>query len=292
MLNADGHAIKIYAQPPTTAQAAADLKAKPQPLPYAGRTMSPGHRDFFKLGAALLACGYGPQALPYLDAVLKREPGNVRTLVLTAQVHREANHFAEARARLEQALAIDPQSAEAWNESGGVAQGEGDDKKALECFERALAVTPTLTYALVNAAQTCQRLKRYGDAERYYRQVLAVDAAHADAHNGLGLAQAGQSRVGEAEASFRAALRLQPTLGPAWNNLAVLLLQLKRESEALTTLRDGMREAPREELLYLNLARVYVGRNDRAAARRVMQELLAVDPRSALAKKALADLGQ
>jgi Flp pilus assembly protein TadD len=100
------------------------------------------------------------------------------------------------------------------------------------------------------------------------------------------LAQQGQP----AESEFREAIRLQPTLGSAWNNLAVLFLQQKRETEAIAALKEGLAKAPKEELLYINLARVHMSRQDRAAARTVIEELLRQIPSSEIGRKALASL--
>ena len=221
--------------------------------------------------------------------MLRRDASNVHSQILVGQVHREAGRLGEARRHLNEALALDASAAEAWNELGGVAQAERDDKKALECFERALALKPDLIYARLNAAQVCLRLGRAAEAVSHYRFVLGLDGAHAEAHNGLGLALA-TVEPAEAEREFREAVRLQPSLGPAWNNLAVLLLQTKREAEALAILRSGLREAPKEELLYLNLARVHVARGDRAAARSAVEELLRRVPGSEVGRKALAQL--
>jgi Flp pilus assembly protein TadD len=290
LLDRQGRAIKVYARTPSPAQVAADLKAEPKPYPYEGFSIGAPQRDFFKLGAALLSCGYPARALPYLEEVLKRQPENVRTLVLAGQIHREANRLDAAREHLEKALALDAQSAEGWNELGGVMLARGDDRKGLECFKRALAVKPDLSYALLNAAQSSSRLQQHEAAAGYYERVIALDAKSAGAHNGLGLALAQAGRSGEAERALRRAVELEPALGPAWNNLAVLLLQAKRESEAEDALRQGIVRAPKEELLYLNLARVHVSRGNRPAARRVMEDLLRVNPNSDVAKRAIASL--
>jgi len=290
LVDAQGRAVKIYGRVPTREQVAADLRAAPRPYPEEGFRVGLAQRDFFKLGAALASCGYGRFALPYLEEVLRRQPENGRALVLAGQIHREGKRLAEARRALEQALALDPASAEAWNELGGVEQAEGQDKKALECFGRALAAQPDLVYALLNAGQSASRLQAPAEAERHYRRAATLDAASGEAHNGLGLALAQLGRAAEAERSLRRALEVQPALGPAWNNLAVLLLQGKREAEAIQVLTQGIAQAPSEELLYLNLARVYVARGDRAEARRWMEQLLGVNPSSATARRALESL--
>ena len=125
---------RYYAEVPNQARVAADLKqlGNPPALPYPGRYLGSPRRDYFKLGASLLWCGYPEQALPYLEAVIAQQPDNVRAIVLTAQIHREANRLDQAASFLDQALSLDPRSAEAWNEQGGIALARREYAQALE----------------------------------------------------------------------------------------------------------------------------------------------------------------
>jgi len=57
-----------------------------------------------------------------------------------------------------------------------------------------------------------------------------------------------------------------------------------------SALRYGISVAPDEETLYLNLGSLYVRLDDREAAGRVIQQLLARKPASVRAKQALREL--
>lgn len=292
LLNDAGEAVKIYAAVPTPATVAADLKqiAQRQALPYPGRALSQPRRDYFKLGAALLWSGYGDYALPYLERVLADDPANTRTIVLAAQIHREADRLPQAARLLDEALRLQPALAEAWNERGGLALAAKKPEEALEHFEQALASQPDLLYALLNAAQTAAQLNRLDQAAAYYRRARAAHPRSADAANGLGLTLAKQNESREAEALLREAVALDPALASAWNNLAVLLLRLGRKDEAVAALEQGIAQAPADEGLYLNLGRLWVQSGDRAKAADTMRRLLKQNPASAVARKALADL--
>jgi tetratricopeptide (TPR) repeat protein len=282
LLNEDGHAVKIYAKPPTKDQVTADLAAR--------RPAGRGRRDYFKLGASLLWCGYPEQALPYLEAVLRQQPGNVRTLTLVAQIHREAGRLEKAAALLEEALRVDAGSAEAWNEMGGVAMARNDFALALQHFEQALAAKSGLPYVLLNAGQACDKLGKPAEAERYFRQVLALEPANADGRQGLGLTLAKRGQFGEAEQEFLEAVRLRPAFGAAWNNLGVLYLQQRDAAKAMRSFERGIAAAPGDEALYLNLGRMYVQMKRIPDARATMERLLRAKPDSRVAKKALEDL--
>ncbi|MCX6602075.1 MAG: FG-GAP-like repeat-containing protein [Acidobacteria bacterium] len=292
LLNAQGHAVKVYATVPSADQVKADFVslAAPPGLPYPGRALGRPRRDYFKLGASLLWCGYPEQALPYLEAVLVQQPGNVRTLVLVAQVHREANRLDRASILLDDALRFDPRSAEAWNELGGVAMARNDYAAALQNFEQALAAKSDVAYVLLNAAQAADKLKRLPEAEAYYRQALTADAKSPEANQGLGLVLAKRGNLPDAERFLREAVRLRPTFAAAWNNLGVLYLQQNFPAKAVSALEQGIAAAPSDEMLYLNLGRVYVQAKEFANAQAVMRRLLKVQPESKVARKALEDL--
>lgn len=286
LLDANGHAIKLYATPP----AGLVERGSPAPLPYPGRALGRGRRDYFKLAAALAGCGYGDYALPYLDLTLRNAPDNTRALVLAAQIYREAGRLDQAQSHLDRALDADSSLAEAWNEAGGVAMARERLDEALSHFDRALAIKPDLLYALLNAARVSESMGRAADSERFYRRAWAAHPRSAEAANGLGLLLAKSRRSGEAEPLLRRATELDPTLWNAWNNLAILCLQTQRPLEAEKALENGIRIAPLEETLYLNLGRMYVQAGDRERARKTMLRLLEAKPDSDVARKALADL--
>ncbi|MFN0106136.1 MAG: FG-GAP-like repeat-containing protein [Bryobacteraceae bacterium] len=292
LLDGEGRVCRVYTSVPKAAVVKADLGliGKAAALPYPGISLNRPRRDYFKLGASLLWCGYPEQALPYLEAVLQQQPGNVRTLVLVAQVHREAKRLDKASALIEEALRLDPRSAEAWNEMGGVAMAREDYATALEHFEQALAAKDGLVYALLNGGQAADKLRNTAQATGYFRRALAVDVKSAEGHQGLGLALAKSGQAAEGEKHLLEAVRLKPALSAAWNNLGVLYLQQGSSEKAVDALERGIAAAPDDELLYLNLGRIYVQTKRYADARSAMQRLLRVNPESRVAKKALEDL--
>ena len=292
LLDAQGRVCKVYAAVPLAAQVEADLRliGKAAALPYPGRHVSRPRRDYFKLGASLLWCGYPEQALPYLEAVLQQQPGNVRSLVLVAQIHREAKRLQKASALLEEALRLEPASAEAWNELGGVAMAREEYVAALEYFDQALAAKDGLVYALLNAGQAADKSAQLPRSEEYFRKALALEPKSPEAHQRLGLALAKNGKPAEGENHLLEAVRLLPTLAAAWNNLGVLYLRQGTPQKAVDALERGIAAAPEDELLYLNLGRIYVQTKRHAEAKAAILRLLRVKPESAIAKKALQDL--
>jgi tetratricopeptide (TPR) repeat protein len=296
LIDAAGRVRKIYAEAPAAAMAQADLRSLDGPLPdkrglpfpgfFAGRPV----RDYYKIGGALLQAGYGDQALPYLEEMLRRTPDNAKLLMAIGRVHLMANRLEPARQALRRAVVLDPQMAEAWNELGGAESEAGNPAEALRLYQKALAVSPDLPYALVNAAQAQDKLGNAAEAERLYRHALEVDAENADAANGLGLLLAKQGRNDEARKLFELAISVRRDDASAINNLGVLYINMGQVNDAIAAFEYGIRVAPDDDTVYLNLARILVRRGEFEKARNTMRALLARKPNDAAAIKALEEL--
>ncbi len=68
-------------------------------------------------------------------------------------------------------------------------------------------------------------------------------------------------------------------------------MEIGQTGDAIAALRYGIGRAPKQEMLYLNLARIYVQSGERAKARDILDQLLAERPGSEVARKALRQLG-
>ncbi len=294
LLNAAGHAVKVYAAMPSATQVKADLaqigKAPSLALPFAGESVSPPHRDFFKLGVAFLWSGYPDQALPYLEQVLRRTPENARVLVLVGQIHLQANRLEAADKSLRDAVRANASYAEAWSGLGDLCEARKDLRGALENYERALALKPDMLYTLLNAGRAADKLGEPARAEAFYRQALAVDAKSAEATNGLGLARAKQGDAARAGELFKSAIVLKRDYADAINNLGVLYTQQAKVNDAIAAFEYGIQATPDEDILYLNLGRIYARMGNIEKARQVMHELLERKPQSSTAQKALREL--
>lgn len=298
LIDAESRVRKIYASAPDTATAQADLRSldgplpDPRGLPFDGYFTGRPRRDYYKIGGALLQAGYGEQALPYLEEMLRRTPDNAKALFAVGRIHLEAKRLPQARAALERTVALDPRLPEGWNELGGVESLAGNLREALRCYERALALGPDLPYALLNAAQTQEKLANAAEAERLYRHLLGVEPRNGEAANGLGLLLAKQDRADEARKLFELAISVKRDDSSAINNLGVLYVNLGQTNDAIAAFQYGIRVAPDDEVLYLNLARVWVRMGEREKARELMLELLRRKPDNAVAQRALKELGE
>ncbi len=297
LLDENGRAAKVYAETLSADILTQDLKtvttAPPlRGLPFAGSYHKQPRRDYFKFAAALLWENQTEAALPYLEEAIRQGSSNPRIPLLIGQIYLEAGRTDEAETYIRQSIAANPSNADAWLELGGVFDARNNSAEALRCYEHALSLQPDFGYLLVSAAQAAEKTSASEKAREYYQHALQVDPKNPDAANGLGLMLAKAGQTNQAKVLFEQAIQERRDYGSAINNLGVLYMNIGQLNDAIAAFQYGLEAAPDEEILYLNLARIYARQNEKERARGVMQQLLARKPGNSTAERALRELEQ
>jgi Flp pilus assembly protein TadD len=119
---------------------------------------------------------------------------------------------------------------------------------ARKYFERALQSPATdaanRTVALSNAGQACLALGENRQAEKYFRDAIALAPEVAGLWHRLGQSLFQQHRHAEAESAYRKALQFKPDEADVWADLAAILAAQKRRPEALALLRQAVAATP------------------------------------------------
>jgi len=119
--------------------------------------------------------------------------------------------FRLARGAANRALAIDPEFAPAIAHLGLVSMAyDGDLHAAARHYQRALALAPTNTDIIMDAATLLQSLGRLEEAISLKEYAVVRDPVNPRAHHNMGNAYRWAGRWDEAVASFRTALSLSP----------------------------------------------------------------------------------
>ena len=116
----------------------------------------------FRGGAGELRAGAGSQA------------GLCRGLQQPWRCSYNLRRFEEARESFEQALAVRPDYAEAFNNRGNTLHELGRFDEALESCEQALAIRPDYAEAFNNRGNTLREFARFTEALESYEQALAI----------------------------------------------------------------------------------------------------------------------
>lgn len=159
----------------------------------------------------------------------------------------QQNQIEQARARFQEAIAIDPKFVGAYNE-----------------------------LAVVEMSQ-----RRYPEAEGLLRKALEIDPNSPHAQSNLGIALNHQGRHADALAPLRRALQLRPRWVAPKVYLGVALVETDELDTAETLLQQGTTATGVEEALaYLYLGKLYALRGEREKAIAAWENYLRRDPDS------------
>ncbi len=234
-----------------------------------------------RIGQACRANGQGDRARDYYLRELREDPGNTDLLFELADLAIESEQFANAAAKFEQIIELEPQHVEARFALGRLWLNRGDPARALACFETVERITngdPCLPEFEWRYGEALLRLGRSADARPYleiaaasdpdntmvmmllgdalligdrpadaadcFRRLLAVDAGDPFAHHKLAVCLA---RLGRDEAAVhhcRKAIRGKPDFGAAMYDAALAHLRLGQWGQAKAMLRGARRADP------------------------------------------------
>ncbi len=175
----------------------------------AASALAAGHVDTLVLNLAAWrkeeAGDYGG-AHALLKRALALAPGDVLILGSIAAVLRKQGYPEEALTILDRVVAAEPRHAAAWLERGYVLDALRADAAAIESYERALAIEPTLAPALGKLADAAARRGDTAASETYAHRALALNPAEPSVIFALALLAI------EARDGASAVARLEPLL--------------------------------------------------------------------------------
>jgi tetratricopeptide (TPR) repeat protein len=150
----------------------------------------------------------------------------------------------EAIARLDKALRLRPEFAEALAMGGYMLGESGKPETALRFYRRAVNLKPSLFVAHVNAGKLLFDLGRFGEALSAFEAATLLAPGDADAWSSQAGALRELGRLEESIEAARRALALRPDMAEAAINLGNALLKLDRMEEALGAYRNAKAVQP------------------------------------------------
>ena len=186
--------------------------------------------------------------------------------------------------------AAKPDSFDAWHLLGFVQAAMGRGEKALQSYDRALALQPSHAEAVVNRGAALHDLGRFEEALAAADRAVALNVAYPPAHGNRGLALHALRRYDEALAAYDRALALKRDYGDAHAHRAATLFALDRREEALASYDRALAVNPRAAETQFNRGNVLRALGRLGAALAAYERALAIDPKhlGALANRGAA----
>lgn len=144
------------------------------------------------------------------ERILARRTRDVGMMVNLAQIYAKQGRFAKARARIEEAIALNPDSPRPHAANAKVLLLEGRIEDALDSADRALALDPAFRPALDAKARAHLLLRQYDRAIATCRTYLAIEPAAPDVLFLLAESLTQTGDYDEAATQYRKVLKLRP----------------------------------------------------------------------------------
>lgn len=239
----------------------------------------------FGLARILSAEGHHAEAIPLLEKAVKiapdagaahyalgialrdsgKEQPSRQALALAERYQRAQPPIDDPALREVQALRRDPN----WllNE-GRRLESLGDVQQAAALYQEAVDQDAGFAAARSNLVGALGFMGRYDDAERQYRQALALAPNLEELHYNWGIIEAERGNPEAAAQSFRTALELNPDSADSHFNLGSMFAQLGLQADAVRELETTLALDPGHRLALFQLAgrEIQAGRLERGIA--------------------------
>jgi serine/threonine-protein kinase len=158
----------------------------------------------------------------------------------------------KADASAQQAIKLNDQLALAHVAFAAVRAAQGRFNDAFDACERALRLDPANYFAWYAKAETLRHARRYQEAHTTLSEAIRRFPRERVFLDELGSVEYEQAHYADAEKAFRQSIALEPDAVVAYANLNAALLRLNRTDEAMRVLQQGLQVRP-SATLYGNL---------------------------------------
>jgi tetratricopeptide (TPR) repeat protein len=146
------------------------------------------------------------EALQIIEKLWKRVEVRPYLSNVVYSVLEEKREYARCAELLQEALAVEPNNAIAWQNVGNCRNSQGDYSGAADAFARVVELRPEQNSTRETLAVNLMKARRWEEAEEQYRKALAVEPNSAGLHHGLAYVLAQHRPESRAEALKEARL--------------------------------------------------------------------------------------
>lgn len=158
------------------------------------------------------------RALECYDNALRLNPQSAEAYNNRGLTYYHLNRFAEAVSDFDKAIAINPAFAQAYNNRGIVRYAQGQPATAISDYTTAIQFNPNFAYALNNRGNAYAMTGQYQNALNDLQTAVSLAKNDAEIHNNLGSVYFSTKRYNDAVAEYTRAIQLNPNYSEAYYN--------------------------------------------------------------------------
>ena len=224
---------------PNTRNAPPKASSPAQPRPQPGSPSSSSNDPQLLLAAGQAAQDQGrfDEAVSTYNRVVALSANQPRTAAIAnfriGNTYMAQGKFGNAEVAFERAVTLDPTNADSYNNLGEALGELKQYPRALEAFNKAIALDQKLLKAKYNQAVTYDRMGNFRYSEFVFRSLIKNNPNYSLSYDGLAVTLSKAGRAKEAIAFHEKAIVLDPREPSYYFNCAISYLMLGNTSKAL-----------------------------------------------------------
>ena len=235
----------------------------------------------------------GPDARARIEGALAKQPDSVPLLLLAGRTYAALDDHAGAERSINRALEIEPTNLDGYDLLARVYRDRGDVRKAIAELEKLAARSPNAASIHTSIGQMLEAQGQIDDARKRYELALSIDAGMPVAANNLAwlIAEHGGNLDRAMQLAQTAKSKL-PESPSVTDTLGWVYYKKGLFQQAVSTLREAVDKEPRATPFQYHLGLAYAKTGESKRARTVLEAALKQDPKAAQAEEARATLKQ
>jgi tetratricopeptide (TPR) repeat protein len=154
-------------------------------------------------------------------------------VLLSVATYNQIKLWANTATLFEDALKKDPNNYVAYAVIGREMLNNGENEKALYCYDIALKLNPGFYGAYINEGLVLMTMGKRYHALKFFEKAMRLDKFSADAYYDIGLFYMADNKLDESIPYFIKAIEIKPDYKEAYNDLGVVLVKKGRIQEGI-----------------------------------------------------------
>nr|QNO55444.1 photosystem I assembly protein Ycf3 [Methanosarcinales archaeon ANME-1 ERB7] len=172
----------------------------------------------------------------------------------------------------------EPNIAEAYNNRGNAYNGLSEHERAIEDYNKAIALNPNFAGAYNNRGVAYVRLKQHEQAIGDYDKAIALNPSYVEAYSNRGAAYYGLKQHEQAIGDYDKAIVLNPNYAEAYSNRGNTYAELNQRERAIEDYNKAIALNPNYAGAYSNRGNTYAELNQRERAIEDYNKAIALNP--------------
>jgi tetratricopeptide (TPR) repeat protein/glycosyltransferase involved in cell wall biosynthesis len=200
------------------------------------------------------------EAIACYQQAIKLEPKSAQAYRDLAKAY---NHLGQSEAAIEclyQALTLEPDEAEAEQHFGlaKLLRQQGKIDGAIVCYRQAIGIKPELSEAYLHLGEIWQDRGEIDKAIACYQQLIKLKPSDSQGYHNLGDAFSAGEQWEAASSSYLSAIKLNPNFAWSYNNLGNALLKRQQWEEAAQCFQQAIKLNSNFAWSHYNLGEAFV----------------------------------